>query len=105
MARPERIRLGDLLIQEQLISPAQLEQALAAQKQSGRKLGRIFIDSGFVTEAQIAKAVARQLRAPFVELTGRVIRPEIARLLPEVQARRLRALPLEETAAGLPGAG
>jgi MSHA biogenesis protein MshE len=100
-ARPERIRLGDLLIQEQLISPAQLDQALAAQKQSGRKLGRIFIDSGFVTEVQIAKAVARQLRAPFVELTSRVIRPEIARLLPEVQARRLRALPLEESASGL----
>ncbi len=101
MARPERIRLGDLLIQEALITPAQLEQALAAQKQSGRKLGRIFIDSGYVTEAQIAKAVARQLRAPYVELGSRVIRPEIARLLPEVQARRLRALPLEETPAGL----
>jgi MSHA biogenesis protein MshE len=101
MARPERIRLGDLLIQEALITPAQLEQALAAQKQSGRKLGRIFIDSGYVTEAQIAKAIARQLRAPFVDLSARVIRPEIARLLPEVQARRLRALPLEETPAGL----
>jgi MSHA biogenesis protein MshE len=101
MARPERIRLGDLLIQEQLISQEQLEKALAEQKQSGRKLGRIFIDSGFVTEVQIAKAVARQLRAPFVELTGRVIRPEIARLLPEGQARRMRALPLEETPAGL----
>ncbi|MBT9595327.1 MAG: Flp pilus assembly complex ATPase component TadA [Vitreoscilla sp.] len=101
MARPERIRLGDLLIQEQLIAPDQLDKALAEQKQSGRKLGRIFIDSGFVTEAQIAKAVARQLRAPFVDLGTRVIRPEIARLLPEGQARRLRALPLEETPAGL----
>jgi MSHA biogenesis protein MshE len=100
-ARPERIRLGDLLIQEQLISQEQLEKALAEQKQSGRKLGRIFIDSGFVTEVQIAKAVARQLRAPFVELTGKVIRPEVARLLPEGQARRLRALPLEDTPAGL----
>ncbi|MBP7914949.1 MAG: Flp pilus assembly complex ATPase component TadA [Vitreoscilla sp.] len=101
MARPERIRLGDLLIQEQLIAPDQLDKALAEQKQSGRKLGRIFIDSGFVTEAQIAKAVARQLRAPYVDLGTRVIRPEIARLLAEGQARRLRALPLEETPAGL----
>ncbi|MEK8029507.1 GspE/PulE family protein [Ideonella sp. DXS29W] len=101
MARPERIRLGDLLIQEQLISSEQLDKALVEQKQSGRKLGRIFIDSGFVTEVQIAKAVARQLRAPFVDLTSRVIRPEIARLLPEGQARRMRALPLEETASGL----
>jgi len=97
MARPERIRLGDLLIQETLISAAQLDEALADQKKSGRKLGRVFVERGWVTEVQIAKAVARQLRATFVDLTQRTVRPEIARLLPEVQARRLRALPLEET--------
>ena len=61
MARPERIRLGDLLIQEQLLSAAQLAEALADQKSSGRKLGRIFVDRGWVTEAQIARSLARQL--------------------------------------------
>ena len=101
MARPERIRLGDLLIQEQLISAAQLDKALGDQKRTGRKLGRIFIDSGFVTEVQIAKALARQLHAPFVELGPRSMRPEIVKLLPEVQARRLRAIALEETPTGL----
>ena len=44
MARPERIRLGDLLIQEALLTPAQLDEALVDQKKTGRKLGRIFID-------------------------------------------------------------
>jgi MSHA biogenesis protein MshE len=101
MARPERVRLGDLLVREQLISDAQVEQALGEQKRSGRKLGRIFIDSGWVTEVQIAKALARQLRVSFVELDPRSARPEVAKLLPEVQARRLRALPLEDTPAGL----
>ena len=36
MARPERIRLGDLLIQEALITPAQLDEALVEQKKTGR---------------------------------------------------------------------
>ena len=98
MARPERIRLGDLLIQESLLSTAQLGEALVEQKKSGRKLGRICIDRQWVTEVQIAKAVARQLRAPFIDLSTRVLRPEVAALLPETQARRLRALPIEDSA-------
>ena len=101
MARPERVRLGDLLVQESLITPEQLQDALVAQKTLGRKLGRVFIDNGWVDEIQIAKALARQLRAPYVDMSKRLVRPEVARLLPEVQARRLRALPLEETATGV----
>ncbi len=101
MARPERIRLGDLLVQQGLITPSQLDQALAAQKATGRKLGRVFIDNGWVNEGQIARALAGQLRVPFVDLGQRSIRPEIARLLPEVQARRLRALVIEENAGAL----
>ena len=101
MARPERIRLGDLLVQQSLITEAQLSEALAAQKSSGRKLGRTIIDNGWVDEVQIAKALAKQLRAPFVDMSQRSVRPEVARLLPETQARRLRALPLEETPTGV----
>ena len=101
MARPERIRLGDLLVQENLITPDQLSKALASQRTSGRKLGRTIIDNGWVDEVQIAKALAKQLRAPFVDMSKRSVHPEVARLLPETQARRLRALPLEETPFGV----
>jgi MSHA biogenesis protein MshE len=101
MARPERIRLGDLLVQQGLITAAQLDEALVAQRSTGRKLGRVFIDSGWVNEVQIAQALARQLRAPYLELSKRSVRPEVARLLPEVQARRLRAMVLDETSAGV----
>ncbi|MEY2874463.1 MAG: hypothetical protein RLZZ373_1834 [Pseudomonadota bacterium] len=101
MARPERIRLGDLLVQQGLITAAQLDEALVAQRSTGRKLGRVFIDSGWVNEVQIAQALARQLRAPYLELSKRSVRPEVARLLPEVQARRLRAMVLDETSASV----
>jgi MSHA biogenesis protein MshE len=96
MPRPERIRLGDLLIQEALITAVQLDEALAEQKKTGRKLGRIFIDRQWVLEVQIAKAVAHQLRAPFIDLTNHTPHPEVAALLSETHARRLRALPIED---------
>ncbi len=102
MARPERIRLGDLLIQEVLISAEQLDEALIEQKKTGRKLGHVFIDRQWVTEVQIAKAVARQLQAPFIDLSTRTLRPEVAALLPEMHARRLRALLIEDSAPGQP---
>jgi len=97
MARPpQRIRLGDLLIQEGLLTSEQLGLALEEQKRSGRKLGRIFVDSGYVTEDGIAKALARQLRAEFVDLRSFQPRPELIKLLPEPQARRFRAIVLDE---------
>jgi len=101
MARPERLRLGDLLVQQELLTAAQLDEALGLQKSTGRKLGRIFIDKGWLSEMQIAQALSRQLGVPCLDLSRRAVRPEVARLLPETQARRMRVLPLEETAAGV----
>ena len=45
MARPEKIRIGSLLVQEKLISQEQLDLALEQQKQSGRKLGRVLVEN------------------------------------------------------------
>ena len=94
---PERIRLGDLLIQQSLLTVEQLNLALAEQKRSGRKLGRIFVDSGYVTEEGIAKALARQLKAEFVDLRTLNPDPNLIKLLPEAQARRFRVLVLGES--------
>ena len=93
---PERIRLGDLLIQQGLLTDEQLKLALGDQKRSGRKLGRIFVDSGYVTEEGIAKALARQLKCEFVDLRTFNPDPQLIRLLPEVPARRFRVLVLGE---------
>ena len=82
MARPERVRLGEMLVQQGLMTAEQLTEALAAQKTTGRKLGRVIIDSGWVNEVQIAQALGKQLRIPFADLSRRSVRPEVARLLP-----------------------
>ena len=96
MARPEKIRLGDLLIQQGLLTDEQLKFALEEQKRSGRKLGRIVVESAFVTEEAIAKALARQLQATYVDLKQFNPRQELISLLPEAQARRFRAVVLED---------
>ena len=107
MARPEKIRLGDLLIQQGLLTDEQLKFALEEQKRSGRKLGRIVVESSFVTEEAISQALARQLQVPFVDLKHFNPKQNLVNLLPEAQARRFRAVVLDEipdncTAVGVP---
>ena len=94
--RPERIRLGDLLLQQKLISQEQLKGALEDQSRSGRKLGKVLIESGYLSEDQIGEALARQLGVPFINLKYYNFNSVVTRKLPEAQARRFRALLLEE---------
>jgi MSHA biogenesis protein MshE len=96
MARPEKIRLGDLLVQQKLISLEQLQFALEQQKRSGRKLGRVLVDNAFVSEDHISEAIAKQLNIPYINLKYYNVNLEIVRRLPENQARRFRAVVLEE---------
>ena len=99
MGKPEKIRLGELLLQQGLLNQDQLEAALSEQKRSGRKLGRIFIDKGYLTEDQIGGALARQLQIPFINLKHFNIKSDVALRLPETLARRFRAMLLEDTGA------
>ena len=98
MGRPEKIRLGDILVGQKLITQDNLKIALDQQKRSGRKLGRTLIELGFVTDDQIGEAIARQLNIAFVNLKFFNTSQELVRRLPETQARRFRAIVLEERA-------
>ncbi|MDP2007136.1 MAG: GspE/PulE family protein [Rubrivivax sp.] len=92
----EKLRLGDVLLRQALVSPEQLAEALDLQRGSGKRLGRVLIDGGLVTEDQVAHALARQLRVPAVNLKNFPLKSETVRLLGESPARRHRALVLED---------
>ncbi|MDP3700933.1 MAG: GspE/PulE family protein [Hylemonella sp.] len=94
--RPEKLRLGDVLVQQRLISQEQLQQTLELQQQTGKKVGRLLIESGVITEELLADALARQLRVPFVNLKTYPFRGDVVKLLQESAARRFRALVLED---------
>lgn len=93
---PQRIRIGDLLISHQLISPEQLDTALAEQKNLGLKLGRTLIQLGFVEENQLLNLLSRQLNYPFVELKHFRFDRTLVNKLPEMVARRYRVMVLSE---------
>lgn len=96
MPRPVKIRLGEILTQQKLLSQEQLMFALGEQKRTGRKLGRVVVENGFVTEDDICGALAKQLDIPYVNLKYYNVDPDAVRLLPESQARRFRAIVLEK---------
>ncbi|WGV99966.1 GspE/PulE family protein [Vibrio sp. YMD68] len=87
-----RKRLGDLLVEEGIITESQVEQALAAQKSTGRKLGAMLIELGFVTEHQMLTFLSQQLALPLIDVSRANVDVDAVQLLPEVHARRLRAL-------------
>ncbi|MEW5757269.1 MAG: GspE/PulE family protein [Pseudomonadota bacterium] len=99
--RPKKIRLGDLLVEQGAISNDQLMAALQEQKSTGNKLGRVLIDSGYITEDKLLNILARQLNIDYIDLKTINIQPEVAKLIPEVQARRHRVIALEADERGV----
>lgn len=97
MAAPKlKMRLGDLLVHEHIITNEQLMQALNSQKSTGRKLGDTLIELNHLSERQLLEFLAQQLDVPFLDISQRRIATESASLLSEVHARRLRALIIED---------
>lgn len=92
----KKIRIGDLLVEHNIISEGQLLRALSEQKKSGHKLGRTLVDMGFISEDKLLEVLSRQLQLPFIELKHYKYNDETIRLLPETIARRYRAIALAE---------
>ena len=97
----KRVRIGDLLVEQKVISESQLQEALAEQKKSGRKLGRVLVENGFVDEDRLLVLLSEQLDIPYVDLSRFELDPELVARLPETHARRYRALVLKATPTGL----
>ncbi|MFL0802097.1 MAG: GspE/PulE family protein [Agarilytica sp.] len=97
----KRIRIGDLLVAQQMISQEQLESALSEQKNTGRKLGRQLVDMGIVEENALLTLLSQQLDIPFVELKHFRFDPELVQTLPENLARRYRVMVLREDPDGI----
>jgi type IV pilus assembly protein PilB len=94
-------RLGDILLNEGLISADQLKTALAEQKQSGHRLGYLFVKLSMLDEVEITKALARQLRMPAVDLSRFEPDVKLLRLIPADMARKHMVLPLRRDGRNL----
>ena len=90
----KKLRLGELLVQQGLITPDQLRIALTEQKQQQAPLGRLLVRMGFVTEAVIRDIMARTIGQESIDLTQVVVDGDAVKLIPQDFARRHRVLPI-----------
>lgn len=100
-AHSKRIRIGDILVAQQIITREQLEVALRDQKSSGRKLGKSLVALGFVEESTLLSVLSKQLKIPFLELKEFSLDPALVKTLPETLARRFRVILLRKDVDGL----
>jgi type IV pilus assembly protein PilB len=89
-----RVRLGELLVTAHIINRGQLEQALALQKNDGRRLGKILVEVGFVTETQVTQILSQQLSVPWVSLHHIDFSRQLLDLVPEELAERHCLVPI-----------
>ncbi len=88
-------RLGDLLVDEGLITKEQIEKAISVQKEKGGRLGSILVQLGFVTDKQITEVLGKQYGVPTVDLEKENIDPEVAKLIPPQVAQKFQVVPVK----------
>ena len=83
------IRLGEVLVEYGYITEAQVEQALAYQKQhKDKRLGEALIEMGYITEAQMLSALAQKLSMQFIPLDTYPIQADCVAKIPKALAQR-----------------
>ena len=87
--------LGGMLVDEGLITTAQLESALALQKQQGGRLSDILVKQGVVKAEQLAVILSIKLNLPLIDLKRHVIQSRALRLIPEEMARKYTLIPMD----------
>jgi type IV pilus assembly protein PilB len=90
----KRKLLGEMLIDEGLITPEQLTKAIEQQKNSGLRLGQVLIRLGYITEEGIIETLGDQAGIPYVNLDNYIIDPKTVALIPESLARACQIMPL-----------
>jgi type IV pilus assembly protein PilB len=93
--RNQKKRIGDMLIDERVITEEQLQKALPVAREGKKKIGETLIEMGFTNENEIANALAVQLAIPRIELSNVVISEEIIHLVSESVLRKHVMIPYE----------
>src|SRR5207344_1449218 len=89
-------QLGQILLEQGLISEEHLQRALDEHRNTPKSLGRVLIDLGYIRERDLVRALAEQVGLEFVDLTEYRVDAAATALLPEALCRRYRALPIGE---------
>ncbi len=88
-------QLGQILVEDGLISPVQLEEAQDLQRTLGKSLGRVLVDKNYVTERDLVAALAKQIGMEFVDLQSYDVDANAVSRISDTIARRYNAIPIK----------
>jgi type IV pilus assembly protein PilB len=88
------IPIGQLLVEEKIISKEQLELALVEQKKSRKRLGEVISELGFASERDVLRTLAKRLSVEYVDSPVFIVESDAVRIVPESLARRYNVLPV-----------
>lgn len=89
-----RVRLGELLVEAQIITRQQLEEALSLQERDGRRIGTLLVEAGLVSETQVTQILSQQLSVPWVSLYHIDFSRQLLNLVNEDLADRFCLVPI-----------
>jgi type IV pilus assembly protein PilB len=95
------VRIGELLLKEKRITPAQLQEALNYQKAHGGKLGYNLVKLGFVREEDVTALLSKQYGVPAINLAQFDIDPAVIKLVPAETAQKYQIIPISRAGATL----
>jgi len=95
------VKLGELLLKENMVTPQQLQEALSHQKMNGGKLGKAFVSLGYVRDEEITSLLSRQYGVPSINLDHFEVDPAIIKIIPAETSRKYQILPLSRSGATL----
>lgn len=89
------MRLGDMLISNNLITEEQVQEALKLQKGTHKRLGEVLINHNFITEAQLVDTLSRQLGIDYIDLSKYDVDPEMVKYIPKLIAKKYSIVPIK----------
>lgn len=93
--RRKEKKIGQILVDADIITDEELDKALKLQKENGLLLGKILIDLGYIDEGELTKFVAEQYRIPCVSLDRYEFRNDLLEVLPEDVSKAYGVIPLD----------
>lgn len=93
--------LGELLVEREIVTRAQVQQAVEHQKIDGGLFGEVLVKLGFATEENIAQALTSQYGFPYLPLANYEIDPDVIKTVPENVCRQFCLIPIDKIGKSL----
>lgn len=96
MRRSKKSYIAEMLLNNGLITQAQLDAAFDEQKKTDKKIGQILVDLGYIDEVKLLHLLSEQLHVPYIDLKTYTLDPNVVKVLPEFYSRHFRAIVLKD---------